>query len=140
MAKTKARKTRVVHSDETKLQAVKALVNGATPKELIAKYDIAHSVLYKWRHKLYKNGRFVDGTAAAKSPKQRVAVELEPDESQGLTPEQLFGKRVQKAIITLRDAWKQVKEMEAAGKLAEPDTAHLLANLALKYLQGDYGR
>ena len=138
-AKKRARRS---ISTAMKVAAVEEVRAGAKVGAVLAKYNIVGSMLANWRHQhasgvLQKklNGQ-LKGTL--KGNGNGHAAEHVPLE--GMTPEKLFNSRVQKAIITLRDAWKQVKEMEAAGKLAEPDTAHLLANLALKYLQGDYGR
>lgn len=88
-------------------------------------------MLYNWRN-AYNDGRLGPKDASAKA-NGKANGHTDP----GMTPERLFTSRVNAAIVNLRQAYKEVRRMEAEGKIKGPDKAHSLAYMALLDLQGD---
>lgn len=113
------------------LAAVRELQGGTSPEEIAERLGCSSRLLYKWRVKLGK---------LSKQPAPKEAKANGAHAPAGLTPEKLFNTRVHEAIVLLRQAQSEVDRLKAAGKIKEPDTAHLYAQLALRTLQGDNGK
>lgn len=127
-------KTYTRHSLEDKLAACRAHEAGMPAEAVAIKYGISKSNLYNWRHALksqLKRAAKVNGHVPA-STAARQSVAVLADES-GPTPQEVFGARVQKAIITLRQAQGDVT-------LKEASSSQLLSALALRFLQGEGGQ
>jgi transposase-like protein len=124
-----AKKKRRQNSEETRREAVEASMSGNESIEEVAKrFKISRGQLYTWRMKWNRE------QPKAKGAKAKANGAHEPVR---LTPEALFTSRVNRAIVTLRQAQREVQRLVAERKIKAPDKAHLLALLALLELQGD---
>lgn len=132
MAKRKRRKRL---PEATKIEAVKAVMSGESVATVTERYSIVPSMLYNWKRK-YQNGALGSKPSKAKANGHGGAIEVR---TAGLTPEAMFDARVRDAIIYLRHAQQEVERLKSERKIKEPDAAHLLAQLALRKLQGDNG-
>lgn len=133
--------TRRKFSVQQKREAVEAFIGGQTRASVCEAHKLAPSLLDYWR-KQYDAGELGEKLAKSKvRGRANGKHHDEPDaiEARRLTPEALFTSRVNRAIVLLRQAWQEVRRMEAQRKIKGPDKAHSLAYVALLELQGDNG-
>jgi transposase-like protein len=128
---------RRIISNATKLKAVQAYKEGERATDVIKRFKINSSMLYRWANEQERGKTHKQPGRPLKAKQLSKSAEM-PDEQ--LSRDEDYAARVRRAIKLLRDAEEDVDRRKREGKLREADNAHLYAGLALRLLQGDNGK
>lgn len=125
----------VIRTDDDKRAAVAAVRGGESRAEVAARLGVPWSLVDAWCKKFAPGESLQHGKPG--KPASKANGLAKTGDPPGLTPQALFTSRVNRAIVSLRQAYDEVKRMERQGKIKGPDRAHTLAYMALLELQGD---